>query len=63
MSADDTAELRMTCALCGEQMDFSEVIGHLRDMHEINEDFERWPDGEVVIHDGTLEPSDFGGVA
>lgn len=54
----------MTCNLCGEKIEsFGMSLDHLRDVHGIDEEIERWPDGEIVIHDTTLEPGDFGGGA
>jgi hypothetical protein len=54
-----TEDVMGTCGLCGERVMASELIVHLRVEHGIEEDFERWPDGEIVVHDETLEPGDF----
>ena len=62
----------MKCHLCGhdekpadENMgaDLRLMVDHLRVMHpeEYGDGPERWPDGGIVLHDDTLEPSDFGG--
>jgi hypothetical protein len=51
-----------TCARCGGRFGPAELWPHLRDEHGIevtDDDFETWPDGELVIHDRTLEPADF----
>lgn len=60
----------MKCELCGhhELPEDGTMLGdvrlmddHLRVMHpdEYGDGPERWPDGGVVIHDTTLDPSDF----
>ena len=48
-----------TCGLCREQFTDVNPIDHLRIMHAVDVTPETWPDGEVVIHDTTLEPEDF----
>jgi hypothetical protein len=39
-----------------------EVLNHLRLLHpeEYGDGFATWPDGEAVVIDDTLDPSDFG---
>jgi hypothetical protein len=49
----------VTCALCGETMDATVILGHLRGEHGIEEELATWPDGEYVVIDKTLEPDDF----
>jgi len=51
-----------TCHLCGDNPPDLEMWEHLRVMHpaEWGDGPARWPDGEPVIHDLTLEPDDFG---
>jgi hypothetical protein len=53
------ASVPVTCEVCKEKMDASEILDHLWLMHDINVEPERWEDGEVVIIDTTLEPEDF----
>lgn len=55
-----------TCGLCGEEVDAYagvDLLHHLRQFHpdhfDSDIDFERWPDGEVVVEDLTLAPQDF----
>lgn len=52
-----------SCHLCGDTPPDLEMWEHLRVMHpaEWGDGPARWPDGEPVIHDMTLEPDDFGG--
>lgn len=55
-----------TCHVCpaGDQHVPDEGIAeHLRVVHPdlYGDGPERWPDGQVVVHDTTLEPGDFGG--
>ncbi len=45
----------MTCEICQQQVPLTEVVDHLRIEHGVVEDFERWPDGGVVVHDLTGE--------
>ena len=49
------------CHLCHEQIPGVEILSHLQDAHpeEYGEGFVRWPDGQVVQYDFTLEPKDF----
>lgn len=55
----------VTCLLCGKKWPADEngresFFYHMRSMHpEFDTELERWPDGELVIVDTTLEPSDF----
>ncbi len=51
----------MKCHLCGDEWPDAEGVGdHFRIMHPgLDVGFERWPDGGVVVHDGTLTPEDF----
>lgn len=50
------------CLICGDTPPDSEIWDHLRLMHPDHwGDGERWPDGEPVIHDLTLQPDDFTG--
>lgn len=51
------------CNLCepAKRMLDSEILAHLKNEHDVELHFERWPDGEVVIHDSTLTPEDFSG--
>lgn len=51
---------------CDEPIDVAtaeDLLHHLRQFHpdqfDSDIDFERWPDGEVVVEDTTLEPQDF----
>lgn len=48
------------CAVCGERIPIEHLLGHLRGAHDLDEEPETWPDGELVIVDETLEPDDFG---
>ena len=55
-----------TCLLCPPEDQFvpdHDMVDHLRVNHPdaYGDGPERWPDGEVVVHDMTLEPTDFGG--
>lgn len=60
----------MNCDLCGHHelpaednmaADLVLMLDHLRVMHpeEYGGGPERWPDGEIVMQDTTLEPVDF----
>jgi hypothetical protein len=40
-------------------MDATLIVDHLHDAHGIDTEVERWPDGEPVIVDMTLDPRDF----
>jgi hypothetical protein len=57
--------VKWTCALgCDEPIEVEtaeELENHLRLLHpdSFGEGFERWPDGEIVVHDTTLEPHEF----
>lgn len=50
-----------TCHLCGDRPPDAEMWEHLRVLHPDawGDGPERWPDGQPVIHDMTLEASDF----
>ncbi len=50
------------CELCGDAMDASKILDHLRLFHpdEYGDGPEQWPDGGLVVHDDTLDPDDFG---
>lgn len=53
-----------TCHVCppGEQnLPDAEMTDHLRLIHPDlwGDGPERWPDGQIVVHDTTLEPRDF----
>lgn len=49
------------CNLCDppRRMPLEEIVQHLDRVHGQTVEFETWPDGEVVIHDDSLEPRDF----
>ena len=49
----------MVCRLCGDHP--PEMWDHMRLMHPEEWDGgpESWPDGELVVHDLTLTPTDF----
>jgi hypothetical protein len=51
----------VTCNLCGEVFDGTTIWGHLAGAHAIDAGAEmlRWPDGEPVVIDTTLEPGHF----
>lgn len=53
------------CRLCLDNTPRSpiEILDHLRVVHPdvYGDGPERWPDGQLVIHDETLTPDDFGG--
>jgi hypothetical protein len=52
--------MNINCGLCPETLhNLADLNAHLRDAHGINEDFQRWPDGEPVVEDLTLTPQDF----
>jgi len=45
-----------------EADDLDAVAEHLRLMHpDQDHEPQRWPDGDIVVVDQTLEPDDFGG--
>ena len=55
--------------MCGEHdispttlgEDLQLIIDHIRVLHpDVYAEMEFWPDGQVVIHDETLTPEDFG---
>lgn len=51
------------CHLCVPEAEVpdEEILVHLAEVHGYDLDsIERWPDGEVVIHDESLTPEDFG---
>jgi hypothetical protein len=48
-----------TCALCGGTFPVEAIFGHLRAVHDFDEEPATWPDGEWVVIDQTLEPGDF----
>ena len=53
------------CEVCGREFDapvaLDTMLDHLRSNHpaEYGDGISTWPDGEVVVIDDTLEPSDF----
>lgn len=49
----------VVCEQCGRGFGPADIVNHLRRDHGVTEPFERWPDGEPVIEDTTLEPGDF----
>ena len=52
------------CHVCDDDtIPDTELLDHIRVMHPDawGDGPEKWPDGEFVIHDGTLDPSDFAG--
>lgn len=53
----------ITCHLCpaeDNQVPDLEILDHIRVFHpEHHAELRRWPDGEPVVEDHTLEPSDF----
>jgi hypothetical protein len=50
------------CNLCGETVDVTVLLAHLRCEHpEVPGEIECWPDGEPVIVDESLTPADFTG--
>lgn len=59
--------MKWICQLgCYEQVEIDsahDLLHHLRQFHPdqfgSDIDFERWPDGEVVVADMTLDPQDF----
>lgn len=55
-------EPTMHCHMCPDVMPVAEAIDHLRVMHpdQYGDGPERWPDGQPVLYDTTLEPRDFG---
>lgn len=59
----DAVPLTFTCSLCGddEKYGFPAIDDHLRLAHpdDYGDGPARWPDGDIVIHDETLEPEDF----
>ncbi|MET0416022.1 MAG: hypothetical protein ABW022_08380 [Actinoplanes sp.] len=55
-----------TCHVCppdDSNVPDEELYDHLRVIHPdlFGSGPERWPDGEIVVHDMTLEPGDFTG--
>lgn len=51
-----------TCHFCSDEVADVMLLHHFRVIHpEQTEAFERWPDGQFVVVDETLEPADFGG--
>jgi hypothetical protein len=55
------------CDLCGDEWPDAEgglesAVDHVRVMHpDQYQPPERWPDGQIVVHDDTLSPEDFTG--
>jgi hypothetical protein len=49
------------CHCCHEQVPGAEMLDHLRVVHPdvYGDGPERWPDGSLVVVDGTLGPEDF----
>jgi len=49
------------CLLCDEHVNDADLLDHLRVLHpdEYGDGPERWPDGEIVFYDQTLEPGEF----
>ena len=47
------------CELCGTSVALPVLLDHLRVEHGFYEEMERWPDGELVIIDETLQPHEF----
>lgn len=51
------------CFLCDPPSDVEDedLLGHIRAAHglDVAEEIEKWPDGEWVVHDETLDPEDF----
>jgi hypothetical protein len=49
------------CNLCEspKRVPLDELFQHLREVHDFHEEPATWPDGEWVIVDETLEPTDF----
>ena len=46
------------CELCGYLFRLDDIEDHLITAHDV-EPLDRWPDGQPVIIDSTLEPADF----
>jgi hypothetical protein len=51
------------CAICGAKLPIIDLIRHLTTEHDIEidaaeMDFERWPDGEIVVHYDDFTPDD-----
>lgn len=58
--------MKWTCAFGCDELEadsLEEVNDHLRVVHPCvyGDGPERWPDGQIVVYDQTLEPSEFGG--
>jgi hypothetical protein len=53
--------IHVTCSECGVGLSAAEVLEHLRLAHpdDYGSGLETWPDGRPVVHDMTLEPTDF----
>lgn len=51
--------MSFTCAKCGAKVPAEKIQAHLKIEHDIEADFQEWPDGSPVIVDSTLSPSDF----
>lgn len=51
------------CHICDQDVPSVELLDHLRVMHPdaYGDGPDRWPDGQVVVIDASLEPHDFGG--
>lgn len=50
-----------TCELCRDAVPDAEILDHLRVIHpeQYGDGPRTWPDGQLVITDAALEPSDF----
>lgn len=54
--------ISFNCALCDERVLLDKIEDHVRIFHPDHyEPLERWPDGNPVIIDDTLEPEEFEG--
>lgn len=51
------------CQLCEppRRVSVEALLEHFRIVHDLDAEPERWPDGELVVIDSTLEPDDFDG--
>ena len=50
------------CCMCHEPLATSDLLEHVRVIHpdQYGDGPERWSDGNIVVHDETLTPEDFG---
>ena len=46
---------------CGCWVELEALLDHMYTVHGVDGEMERWPDGEPVVYDETLEPADFEG--